>query len=95
LQCRHQLKPTSLHDSQGGSFRVALPPLGNVFVFLLKAATYAAGIAVPELVYTAEDISTTYFKPFEAFSAVAVILVILVITFSLAVASLERSLKRS
>lgn len=77
------------------AFRTALPSLGNVFVFLLKAATYAAVIAVPEIVYTAQDISTTYFRPFEAFTAVAVILVVLVITFSLAVASLERSLKKS
>ncbi|WP_089159259.1 amino acid ABC transporter permease [Caballeronia sordidicola] len=75
------------------ALRTALPPLGNVFVFLLKAATYAAVISVPEIVYVAQDISTTFFKPFEAFSAVAVILVVLVVTFSLIVAATERSLK--
>lgn len=77
------------------AFRTALPPLGNVFVLLLKAATYAAVISVPEIVYTAQDISSTFFIPFEAFTAVAVILITLVITFSLVVALLERSLKRA
>jgi His/Glu/Gln/Arg/opine family amino acid ABC transporter permease subunit len=75
--------------------RSALPPLGNIFVFLLKAATYAAVISVTEIVYVAQDLSTTFFRPFEAYTAVAVILIFLVIIFSLGVALLERRLARS
>lgn len=75
------------------AIRTALPPLGNVFVFLLKAATYAAVISVPEIVFVAQDISTTRFKPFEAFATVAVILVVLVVAFSLVVTAMERALR--
>jgi His/Glu/Gln/Arg/opine family amino acid ABC transporter permease subunit len=75
------------------ALRVVVPPLGNTFVGLLKGATIMSVIAVPDMVFLAQDVNVTYFTPFEAFTAVAVILVLLVMAFSLLVFGLERRLR--
>lgn len=75
------------------AMRVAVPPLGNVVIFQLKAATYGAAIAVPGMVYLAQDLSMTEFRPFEAYTTVAMILVTLVFILSLLVVALERALR--
>jgi His/Glu/Gln/Arg/opine family amino acid ABC transporter permease subunit len=73
--------------------RVAIPPLGNVVILQVKAATYAAVIAVPGMVYLAQDLSMTQFRPFEAYATVAALLVAVVLLLSVVVMGLERSLK--
>jgi ABC-type amino acid transport system permease subunit len=73
--------------------RIAVPPLGNVFVGLLKGATIMAVLAVPDMVLLAMHLNTTYFTPFEAFSAVLIILVALIAVASAGIAALERSLR--
>jgi His/Glu/Gln/Arg/opine family amino acid ABC transporter permease subunit len=73
--------------------RVAIPPLGNVVILQVKAATYAAVIAVPGMVYLAQDLSMTQFRPFEAYATVAALLVAVVLLLSVIVTGLERSLK--
>lgn len=73
--------------------RNVIPPLGNIFVGQLKGATFAAAIAVPEMVFYAQELSVTNFRPFEAFAAVGVILVTLVFVFSLAFLAVERILE--
>lgn len=75
------------------ALRIVVPPLGNTFVGLLKGATIMSVIAVPDMVFLAQEINVTYFTPFEAFSAVAVILIALVLIFSLLVYGLERRLR--
>jgi His/Glu/Gln/Arg/opine family amino acid ABC transporter permease subunit len=73
--------------------RVVIPPLGNVFVGQIKGATFAAAIAVPEMVFQAQEMSVTFYRPFEAFAAVAVILITLVLGFSLVFLAAERALR--
>ena len=73
--------------------RIVIPPLGNVFVGQIKGATFAAAIAVPEMVFQAQEMSVTFFRPFEAFASVAIILVTLVLAFSLAFLAAERALR--
>jgi His/Glu/Gln/Arg/opine family amino acid ABC transporter permease subunit len=75
------------------AIRIAVPPLGNIFVGLLKGATIMAVLAVPDMVLLAMHLNVTYFTPFEAFSAVLVILVALVVVASLGVSALERALR--
>jgi ABC-type amino acid transport system permease subunit len=82
---RHVLLPVAA--------RVAIPPLGNVVILQVKAATYAAVIAVPGMVYLAQDISMTQFRPFEAYATVAALLVFIVLILSMVVMGLERALK--
>lgn len=73
--------------------RIAIPPLGNVVILQVKSATYAAVIAVPGMMYLAQDISMTQFRPFEAYATVAVLLVAIVFALSLFVLALERTLR--
>ncbi|HZQ50056.1 MAG TPA: amino acid ABC transporter permease [Candidatus Dormibacteraeota bacterium] len=75
------------------AFRIVVPPLGNTFVGLLKGATIISVIAVPDMVFVANELNVTLFTPFEAFTAVAIILVVLVSFFSAIVYFLERRLK--
>jgi His/Glu/Gln/Arg/opine family amino acid ABC transporter permease subunit len=75
------------------AIRIALPPLGNTFVGLLKGATLISAIGVADMVFVAQDINLTYFTPFEPFTAVGIILIVLVAAFSLIVTGLERTLR--
>src|SRR5205823_6153686 len=75
-----------VHTSRYVSFpqplRIATPPLRNTFVGLLKGATIMAPIAVPDLVFPANEPNVTLFTPFELFAAVAVVLLVMVLFFS-------------
>jgi His/Glu/Gln/Arg/opine family amino acid ABC transporter permease subunit len=82
---RHVLLPQTV--------RIVIPPLGNVFIGLLKGATLLSIIAVHDMVSVANDLNINFFTPFEAFTAVAVILVALVAVFSAGVTFLERVLR--
>jgi His/Glu/Gln/Arg/opine family amino acid ABC transporter permease subunit len=75
------------------TLRIVVPPLGNTFVGLLKGATIMAVIAVPDMVFLANELNVTLFTPFEVFAAVAVILIVLVLFFSAVVYLLERRLR--
>src|SRR5207245_1379956 len=75
------------------AIRIVAPPLGNTFVGLLKGATIMAVIAVPDMVFLANELNVTLFTPFEVFSAVALILIVMVLFFSAVVYLLERRLR--
>jgi len=75
------------------AFRIVVPPLGNTFIGLFKGATLMSVIAVPDMVFLANELNVTLFTPFEVFTAVAVILVVLVFVFSILVYVLERRLR--
>ena len=75
------------------ALRIVVPPLGNTFIGLLKGATLMSVIAVPDMVFLANELNVTLFTPFEVFTAVAIILVALVLFFSVLVYGLERRLR--
>jgi His/Glu/Gln/Arg/opine family amino acid ABC transporter permease subunit len=75
------------------AIRIAVPPLGNTFIGLLKGSTLISTIGVVDMVFVAQQINLDYFTPFEPFTAVAVILIVLVAVFSVLVAGLERALR--
>jgi His/Glu/Gln/Arg/opine family amino acid ABC transporter permease subunit len=75
------------------ALRIVVPPLGNTFVGLLKGATIMAVIAVPDMVFLANELNVSLFTPFEVFAAVAVILIVMVLFFSAVVYLLERRLR--
>jgi len=74
------------------ALRTVVPPLGNVAVSLLKTATLMSVIAVPDMLYHAQDLNLQYFAPFEAFTVVLVIFVYLVFVVSFLTLALERAL---
>lgn len=75
------------------ALRIVVPPLGNTFVGLLKGATIMSVIAVPDMVFLANELNVTLFTPFEVFAAVALILVVMVLFFSGVVYLVERRLR--
>jgi His/Glu/Gln/Arg/opine family amino acid ABC transporter permease subunit len=82
---RHVVFPQAL--------RIAVPPLGNVLIGLLKGATLISLIGVTDMVYEAQQINLDYFAPFEPFTAVAALLVTIVAVFSIVIALVERALR--
>ncbi|OHV81807.1 amino acid ABC transporter permease [Ensifer sp. LCM 4579] len=72
--------------------RIVIPPLLNVFVICFKASTYAAVVAVPELIFVAQDISLNQFRPFEAYISVAALLIGTMLLLSLLVNAIEARL---
>lgn len=75
------------------AFRIALPPLGNILIGLLKGATLISIIGVVDMVFVAQQINLDYFTPFEPFTAVAVILIGLVALLSAVLTIVERVLR--
>jgi His/Glu/Gln/Arg/opine family amino acid ABC transporter permease subunit len=82
---RHVVFPQAL--------RIALPPLGNILIGMLKGATLISVIGVVDMVFVAQQINIDYFTPFEPFTAVAAILIVLVAIFSAVLSVLERALR--
>jgi His/Glu/Gln/Arg/opine family amino acid ABC transporter permease subunit len=74
------------------ALRIVIPPLLNVLIGVLKTSTLMGVIAVPDLLYAAQDLNMSHFIPFEAFTAVLIIFVSLVFTISLFVLAIERAL---
>jgi polar amino acid transport system permease protein len=60
-----------LHVRLPAMFRVTLPALGNEFVSLFKDTSIASVIAVPELTYAANWMSTNKFRIIEGYSVAA------------------------
>jgi ABC-type amino acid transport system permease subunit len=75
------------------ALRIAVPPLGNILIGLLKGATLISVIGVADMIFVAQQINLDYFTPFEPFTAVAVILIVIVAAFSLALSLVERFLR--
>jgi len=75
--------------------RVVIPPLLNVFVICFKASTYAAVVAVPELIFAAQDISLNHYRPFEAYISVAALLITTMLLLSMLVNIIENRLNES
>jgi His/Glu/Gln/Arg/opine family amino acid ABC transporter permease subunit len=86
-------RSTFLHVVFPQALRIALPPLGNILIGMLKGATLISVIGVVDMVFVAQQINLDYFTPFEPFTAVAVILIVLVAIFSAAITLLERALR--
>ncbi|MGH6929931.1 MAG: ABC transporter permease subunit, partial [Dongiaceae bacterium] len=60
-----------MHVRLPGMFRVTLPALGNEFVSLFKDTSVAYVIAVPELTYAANWMSTNKFRIIEGYTVAA------------------------
>ncbi len=55
--------------------RTVLPALGNTFISLFKDTSLASAIAVPELTFTARELSTNTFRVYEAWTTAGVLYV--------------------
>lgn len=75
------------------SFRVVIPPLGNIFTALVKNTSLATTIGVAELLNAGEVVESRTFRAIEAYGAVAVLYLALVLPLAAGVNWLERRLQ--
>lgn len=54
------------------AFRAVVPPLGNLFIAMIKNSAIASAISVPELLYTSEVLEGRTFRTFELFTGVLI-----------------------
>lgn len=74
------------------AFAIIIPPLGNLFIAMLKNTSLASTIAVAELVYQGEVLDSRTFRTFEIFIAVGILYLTLTVPLGILVNALERRL---
>ena len=73
--------------------RAVVPPLGNLFIAMIKNSAIAASISVPELLYRSEVLNSRTFRTFEVFTGVLIGYLSLTIPAGALVRRLERRLE--
>ena len=76
--------------SQSVSLRIALPPVGNYVVGLLKDTSIASIIAAPELMLRAKDLASSSFMPMQLYVLAAVIYFFMSFPLAILIRRLER-----
>lgn len=74
------------------ALRVAMPPLGNDFVAMLKDSALISILAVPDIVQEARQHVAKTFKALEVWNLVALVYLVLTVFLSLGLRRLERHL---
>ncbi|MDU1004451.1 MAG: amino acid ABC transporter permease [Clostridium butyricum] len=72
-----------------------LPAMGNEFITIIKTTSQVSIIGVAELMYVADTIRGTTFKPMEPLIIVAIIYFVITFTISVMIRILESRLKQS
>ncbi|HYZ91428.1 MAG TPA: amino acid ABC transporter permease [Actinomycetota bacterium] len=75
------------------AFRAVIPPLGNLFIAMIKNSAIASAISVPELLYVSEVLNGRTFRTFEIFTGVLIGYLSLTIPTAALVRRLERRLE--
>ena len=74
------------------TFRVVVPPVGNIAIALVKNTSLASTIGVTELLFGAEIVESRTFRAEESFATATLLYLLLTIPLGLAVNYLERRL---
>lgn len=75
------------------AFRTVIPPLGNLFIAMIKNSAIASAISVSELLYVSEVLEGRTFRTFEIFTGVLIGYLSLTLPAGAAVRRLERRLE--
>ena len=75
------------------AFRAVIPPLGNLFIAMIKNSAIASAIAVSELLFVSEVLEGRTFRTFEIFTGVLIGYLTLTLPAGAAVRRLERRLE--
>jgi putative glutamine transport system permease protein len=75
------------------AFRAVIPPLGNLFIAMIKNSAIASAIAVSELLYVSEILDGRTFRTFEIFTGVLIGYLSLTLPAGAVVRRLERQLE--
>jgi His/Glu/Gln/Arg/opine family amino acid ABC transporter permease subunit len=67
-----------------------LPPLTNVYITNIKNISITMIIAVPEIMFRAQEVMVQTFRPLELYTAAAIVYIVLIVTFSYAMRLIEK-----
>jgi aspartate/glutamate/glutamine transport system permease protein len=73
---------------------LVLPPLGNLFVSLIKTSSLVAAISTPDLMFQAEILNEQTYRTFEVFTFAGLVYLALTYTLGSVLHHLERRLAR-
>lgn len=85
---------TFFHIVLPQAIRSMLPAMGNVFIGLVKDSSLLSVIAVAELTYQAQQLSTRTFRPLETYTLLAVSYFVITYPLSIAIVRYEKRLRR-
>ncbi len=71
-------------------FFSTLPALTNVHITIIKNVTVTVLIAVPEVMFRAQELTVQFFRPLELYTGAAVVYVALILSFTVAMRRLEK-----
>ncbi|WP_366516779.1 amino acid ABC transporter permease [uncultured Clostridium sp.] len=74
------------------AFRIAIPPLGNIFVDTVKGSSLAFTLGVVDILATAQMAAASSYKFFESYIIVALLYWILILIFNFLQRKLEKKL---
>lgn len=74
--------------------RIAIPPMGNTFIGMLKESSLVSVITVTELLRTAQLLISEYYKVMPFYIAIAIMYWIMSTTFSAILTRVEKKLSR-
>lgn len=72
------------------AFFATLPSLANVHITIIKTVPVAVVIAVPEVMFRAQELTVQFFRPLELYTGAAAMYVALVLLYSLFMRAVER-----
>lgn len=72
------------------AFFATLPSLANVHITVIKTVPVAVVIAVPEVMFRAQELTVQFFRPLELYTGAAVMYVALVLLYSFFMRAVER-----
>lgn len=75
------------------ALRRVLPPMGNIFIGLIKDSSLLSVIAVAELTYQVQTSVSQTFRPLELYTALAIVYFLITYPLSLLTSALERRYK--
>ncbi len=72
------------------AFFATLPSLTNVHITVIKNVTVTVLIAVPEVMFRAQELTVQFFRPLELYTGAAILYVALIWGYTVAMRSLEK-----
>jgi His/Glu/Gln/Arg/opine family amino acid ABC transporter permease subunit len=72
------------------AFYSTLPPLTNVYITTIKNVTITMIVAVPEVMFRAQELMVQTFRPLELYTGAAIIYIALIVVFSYGMRMVEK-----
>jgi cystine transport system permease protein len=92
---QHELEPVAAPHHSATGARVAVPPLSNTFISLVKDTSLASVITVPEMFLAAQRIAAVTYQPLILYTEAALLYLLISSVLSYLQSQLETRLERN